>query len=108
MTLLAILEALVGANAIWETTVRWDQTINPQIILDSNHFGQKTSQPRAIRPQAIWPQAIRPQIISSSNSVKFWKTGQNFGLKSRLIFWAEIIRLEMRFRPPDALPESKT
>jgi len=49
-----------------------------------------------------WP--ILRQINSSSNSV-LWKKRRNFGLKSRLIFWAEIIRLEMQFRPPDVLPQ---
>ena len=65
-------------------------------------FRPRAIRPQAIRPQAIWPQATCPQIISSSNSV-LWKTGRNFGLKSRLIFWAEIIRPEMQFRPPDVL-----
>ena len=50
----------------------------------------------------LCPQKFWPEIISSPNSV-LWKTGQNFGLKSRLIFWAEIIRPEMQFRPPDVL-----
>ena len=41
------------------------------------------------------------------NSV-LWKTRQNFGLKSRLIFWAKIICLEQQFHPPDVLPQVKT
>ena len=44
---------------------------------------------------------FHPQILSCCKQLQ-----RNFGLKARLSFWAEIIRPEMQFRPPDVLPLS--
>ena len=51
-----------------------------------------------------YTQTIHERVRSEPSYSVLLKAGRNFCLKSRVIFLAEIIRLEMQFRPPDALP----